>query len=387
MSEQKAFFEFCEELVEIPSVSDLDPKIDQSNLPLLEALANRLERLGMVVTITPLPNQPGKANLLAHFPESTPEVIFSGHGDTVPVNQGWQQDPFTLKKDDNGFWRGLGICDMKVLFPLFAAAVAPLAKERKNLPFGLLVTADEETTMDGARAILSDDNFNPKQIIIGEPTNGLPVMAHKGYMAYRVEARGCGGHASNPLQGENAIESMHRFIALLLKFSEQLKDRYYDAQFSVPYPTLNLGRVDGGLNLNTIADHCVLEFEIRPVPGSTPEAIDQALKQMLASFNQSQHYPLHLTTLYGAIPGFCCHTHHHTSHLAGKLCELSKQAAKPVDFTTEAGLFAQKNIAVSVLGPGDIAQAHQANEGIHEQAIWHMQSIYQNYMMHYLKQT
>ena len=256
-------------LVGTPSVSSPDPGFDQSNRGVVDHLAEFCEQLGFRVEVTPLVNAPHKANLIATLgPADQPGgLVFSGHTDTVPFDRdAWQTDPFTLTVGSNGSLFGLGVADMKGFFPCALHAIRTLGEGALKKPVVLVATADEESTMWGAQQLVSEGRRLGRHAIIGEPTGMRPVRKHKGVMMERVLLEGHSGHSSDPSLGRNAIEGMGRVIEALGRVRADFASRYHDASFSVPSPTLNLGKVFGGDSPNRICARCELYFDVRPLP-------------------------------------------------------------------------------------------------------------------------
>ena len=113
-------------------------------------------------------------------------------------------------------------------------------------PLYILATADEETTMAGARYFAASTAIRPDFAIIGEPTSLQPVRAHKGHMANAIRIVGQSGHSSDPARGVNAIDLMHESIGRLMELRKTLQERYNNPAFAVPYPTMNFGHISGG---------------------------------------------------------------------------------------------------------------------------------------------
>ena len=186
------------------------------NRPVIDALANWLEPLGFDVKVMPLKTQPHKANLIATLGTGTGGLVLAGHTDTVPCDDAlWQSDPFALTERDNRLY-GLGSADMKGFFAIAIEAIKPLLDSKLKAPVIILATADEESSMDGARALVKDDLLGARYAIVGEPTGLKPIYAHKGIMMESIVIEGRSGHSSNPLLGNNAMEAMHEVITELL---------------------------------------------------------------------------------------------------------------------------------------------------------------------------
>ncbi|MGF7449782.1 M20/M25/M40 family metallo-hydrolase, partial [Klebsiella michiganensis] len=154
----------------------------------------------------------------------------------------WNRVPFTLTEHDNKLY-GLGTADMKGFFAFILDALRDVDVTQLKKPLYILATADEETSMAGARYFAETTQLRPDCAIIGEPTSLQPIRAHKGHMSNAVRIQGQSGHSSDPARGVNAIELMHDAIGRIMQLRDDLKERYHYAAFTVPYPTLNLGAI------------------------------------------------------------------------------------------------------------------------------------------------
>lgn len=352
--------EMTEQLIATPSVSSTLTQFDQSNLDVVHSLANWLEPLGFQVDIHPLPDRPGKANLIATRGQGKDGLVLSGHTDTVPFDAHlWQNDPFTLtEKDDR--WYGLGTCDMKSFFALAIAALEPLANKPFEHPLILLATADEESSMSGARALQAAELSNARFAMIGEPTALMPVNRHKGIMMLAVTLEGHSGHSSNPALGKNALEGAGVLIGELMTIRDELRAKYRHPAFEVAFPTLNLGCINGGDNPNRICDHVTLEFDVRVLPGMNNEQIRDEISRRLVPKFEAAGMGCRVELLYPPVPPF----EGAGEDMLSALRKLSGQEATAVAFATEAPFLSQLGMETIVMGPGSIDQAHQPNEYI-----------------------
>ena len=228
--------EMVEKLVSTPSISSTIAQYDQSNLDVVHLLASWLEPLGFEISINPIPGKPGKANLIAKRGSGDNAFVLSGHTDTVPIDEAlWNSNPFNItEKDDR--WYGLGTCDMKSFFALIIEALTPLLEKEFTHPLIILATADEESTMSGARALNAADLCNARFAVIGEPTGLKPVNQHKGIMMLRALVTGTSGHSSNPDLGRNALEGTSLIIDELIRYKDELKSGFSNDSFAVAYP-------------------------------------------------------------------------------------------------------------------------------------------------------
>jgi len=347
-------------LVATPSVSSSDPSLDQPNRPLIDLLAGWAESIGARVEIEPVDERRGKYNLRATLGEGEQGLVLAGHVDTVPCNPArWLGDPWRLREQEGRYY-GLGATDMKGFFPLVLELMAGIDPASLHRPLVLLATADEESTMAGARC-LGREPLPARYAVIGEPTDLAPVSMHKGIMMESLRLIGRSGHSSNPDLGVNALEGMHEVIGALLRWRQELARSWSDDRFEVPAPTLNLGVIHGGDNPNRICGECELQFDLRLLPGMDLEALEQELGRLVSEAVADRGLELEIRPLFQGVPAHCSDPQ---GELLQALVELSGRAAKSVAFGTEAPFLAGLGMEAVVFGPGSIDQAHQPDEYI-----------------------
>lgn len=345
------------QLLALPSVSCTQPALDQSNRPVVELLATWLGDLGFACELQEI--APGKFNLLASLGSGPGGLVLAGHTDTVPYDESlWKSDPLRLDERD-GRWYGLGSCDMKGFFAIAIEALLPLLDKPLRQPLLILATCDEESSMAGARALAEAGRPLGRAAVIGEPTGLRPIRLHKGVMMERIDILGQSGHSSDPSLGHSALEAMHAAIGELLALRAQWQKEFDNPQFGVPQPTLNLGCIHGGDNPNRICGQCALEFDLRPLPGMDPQALRRAINERLAPLAERFAVRLDYQPLFPAVPPFEQAADSELVRLAERL---SGHSAEAVAFGTEAPYLQQLGCQTLVLGPGDIACAHQPDE-------------------------
>jgi acetylornithine deacetylase len=353
------FQEMLTTLVGAPSVSCTCPDIDQSNLKVIEHLANWLDGMGFDTELMPMPDQPHKANLIARRGSGDGGLVLAGHTDTVPFDENlWQSDPFAITERDDRFY-GLGTCDMKGFFPIALAAADRFADADLDRPLTIVATSDEESSMAGGRYLMESGRPKADFAIIGEPTDLMPVYAHKGIMMLSISLQGSSGHSSNPDLGRNALDAMHAVMGELIAFRTELADRYRNPGFDVVIPTLNLGCLRAGDNPNRICDHAELQIDLRLLPGMDTDAIFAQLNTRIVAAAQLHNIPLTLTPFYPPIPPF---ETDREGDLVQTLAALSGNQPGTVAFGTEAHFLQSLGMETVVFGPGSINQAHQPNE-------------------------
>ncbi|MCW3149305.1 acetylornithine deacetylase [Stutzerimonas stutzeri] len=368
-------------LIAAPSVSCTQPHWDQSNRAVVELLAAWLSDLGFACELQPA--SPGKFNLLASYGSGPGGLVLAGHSDTVPFDAAlWQSDPLRLREAD-GRWYGLGSCDMKGFFPLIIEAVRPLLAQPFRQPLLILATCDEESSMSGARALAAAGRPLGRAALIGEPTGLRPVRLHKGIMMERLDILGQSGHSSNPAYGHSALEAMHAAMGELLTLRRQWQAEFNNPLFDVPQPTLNLGCIHGGDNPNRICGQCALEFDLRPLPGMDPAQLRATIRQRLQPLAEQHQVKIELAPIFPSVPAFEQAADSELVQLAERL---TGHRAEAVAFATEAPYLQQLGCETLILGPGDIACAHQPDEYLElariEPTVQLLRQLIEHYCLH-----
>jgi acetylornithine deacetylase len=372
------------QLVAVPSVSSLQPAHDQSNLAVSELLAGWLEPLGFSVELKPVPGLAGKYNLVARSAPGDDGLVLSGHTDTVPCDAGrWSRDPFAGEVRDGRLY-GLGSADMKSFLAVAAHAAARVSLEKLARPLVIVGTADEESGMGGARALVDEGEALGSRAVIGEPTGLRPINRHKGVLMERIRIEGRSGHASNPAAGLNAIDGAMAAIGALHAFIDGLAEKFPGAAFPVPGPTLNIGAIRGGDNPNRICAGCELDVDLRLVPGMRCAETRAALRAAVSRALEGSGFELGFTALFDGIDPLAPGAH---KDLAQACEHASGHACGAVNFGTEGPLFQQLDMDVVICGPGDIAVAHQPDESIALTQAYRAVDVMEQLVRHFCSQA
>lgn len=346
-------------LINTPSISCVKPELDMGNVAVIELLATWLVKLGFKTEIQYLDDQHHKANLIATLGSGPGGLVLAGHTDTVPCNEElWTSSPFEMTERDNRLY-GLGTSDMKSFLALAIEAACAFDAKQFNQPLIILATADEETSMSGAKAIVEKGYPKARYAVIGEPTGLKPVRTHKGIMMEAIRLTGQSGHSSNPAYGANALEAMHDVITELKKWRNELQQQYNSPLFEVPVPTMNFGHIHGGDNPNRICGECELHIDIRPLPGMNIDELRHELNQRLKRSLTDPNIKLSTMPLFEGIPAMETPAE---SKIVKAAEQLTNYTASAVAFGTEAPYFNELGMESIILGPGNIAQAHQPDE-------------------------
>ncbi len=349
------------ELIAIPSVSSTQPALDQGNLPVVEKLAGWLSGLGFRAEILTIPGLPNKANLIATLGQGPGGLVLAGHTDTVPYDDDrWRYNPLALTEQDQRYY-GLGTSDMKGFFPIAIRAATTFIDQPLKAPLIFLATADEESSMSGAEALVAMGRPLARYAVIGEPTALRPVRQHKSIMMESVKITGRAGHSSDPALGNSALEAMQAVMGRLLAYRQQLQKEHQNPGFRVHVPTLNLGCIHGGDNPNRICSHCELHFDARLLPGMSNDRVREDIRALLAEVARERSIDIELQSLIDGVAAFM---EREDSALVKTAEQLTGHRAESVAFATEAPYLQQLGLETLILGPGSIDQAHQPDEYI-----------------------
>jgi acetylornithine deacetylase len=257
-----------------------------------------------------------------------------------------------------------------------ALAAVPAYKKRKlKKPIHLAFSYDEEIGCIGVRPMIAElgkELPKPRMVIVGEPTNMQVVDAHKGPVRWQVDIEGRAAHSSMAHLGVNAITYATRLIGELERMEQELKQRVIDIRFEPPYSTLQVTMIDGGTATNIVPVNCSFVFDIRALPGLDPDEIETRLrrfaeKRCLPEMHEIAPEADIRIERTNAVPPFGAEAKSEVVALALKLT--GQNETHGVSYGTEAGLFQEAGAPSVVCGPGDIAQAHTADEWIAETQI------------------
>ena len=356
-----SLMEMMHELIGTLSVSSTSPQWDTGNRPVIDKLASWLDTLGFDTEIIPLEGSADKANLIATLGTGPGGLVLSGHTDTVPFNESrWSSNPLLVTERDNKLF-GLGTTDMKGFFPIAIEAAKAFTDQPLQQPLIILATADEESSMEGARQLAKLGRPKARVAVVGEPTGLKPIRMHKGMMMEAVTVEGRAGHSSDPSLGNNALEAMHVVMSDLLTFRQQMQEQYRNPLFTVDVPTMNLGCIHGGDNPNRICGQCELHFDLRPLPGMDIDALKLTIAQRLLPIAERLQVNISLRSL---MPGVEPFEQSPDSELVKIAEQLTGYSASSVAYATEGPFLQQLGMDTIVMGPGSIDQAHQPDEFI-----------------------
>jgi acetylornithine deacetylase len=347
-----------------------DTTSHRSNLALISFVEDYLAQHGVASNL--VPNAEGtKASLYASVgPQGVAGVALSGHTDVVPVDgQTWSSDPFVLTERDGRLY-GRGSADMKGFLACVLAAVPEFARRKLTVPIHLAFSYDEEVGCLGVRPLIADIQRRfvaPRVVIVGEPTSMSVVDAHKGPVRWHVEIKGRAAHSSLAPLGVNAISIAGKLLQELSRIERELKSTPRAERFDPPYATLQVTRIEGGTATNIVPVYCRFDFDIRALPGVDIVAIDRRIRtfaerECLPEMRRVAPESGIDIAVANHVPPFAAGATSEAVALALRLAGSNETHA--VSYATEAGLFQEAGSPSVVIGPGDIAQAHTADEFI-----------------------
>jgi acetylornithine deacetylase len=341
---------------------------DRSNLELIHLVRDELAKLGVKSRLTYDAGKT-KANLFATLGEGKPAgVILSGHTDTVPWDgQEWSMDPLSGTVKDGRLY-ARGSADMKGFIATAVANAEAFLASDAPFAFHFAFSFDEEVGCFGVRELIADmrdAGVRPVACIVGEPTNMVPAIAHKGVYRYKCCVRGKEAHSSLTPLSVNAIEMAAKVVGRVRGMAEDFErsEPRYDG-FDVPFTTASVGQFQGGIADNVVPRDAEFRYEFRNLPTADALALQEQVKAYARSLEPGMkavapECGFRFETIC-EIPSFLGSASDAVTQLALRLA--GERSTTLVAFGTEAGLFKEAGIPTVVCGPGSINQAHQPDE-------------------------
>lgn len=357
--------DILKQLIAFPTIS-IDP-----NRGLIDYCDQLLTNIGAKTTI--IEDETGKkANLFATLGSTDkPGVLLSGHTDVVPVaGQNWTKEPFELTQVEDKLY-GRGTTDMKGFVASALNAAIRASKRDLKTPLHLALSYDEEIGCIGVRSMiemLRKAPFKPMFCIVGEPTLMAVATGHKGKTAARVQCNGQEAHSALAPTALNAIHLACDMITFIRSLQNDVAaNNVHDDDYDIPYTTLHVGKINGGVALNIVPNNTEFLFEIRNLPEDNPTVLmekisahaDKLIEPLQAEFPQAS-IDIEITNTYPPLGTA------KNSNVVDFVTSLTgKNATIKVAFGTEGGLFSTElGIPTVVCGPGSMDQGHKPDEFI-----------------------
>lgn len=302
---------------------------------------------------------PGRTSLVARIGghESRPPLCFTGHIDTVPLgHKDWTEDPFAAEIVEGKMF-GRGTSDMKSGVAAFVAAVTDIAPTLAKGPGVILViTAGEETGCEGAFHLAGLENVlgAAGAIVVAEPTSNYPMVGHKGALWMKAITDGVTAHGSMPELGVNAVYKAARAVSKLEDFDFNV------ARHEVMGgPSLNVGTVEGGINVNSVPDHAVIGIDVRTIPGQKNSEVGAHLATYLGE-------EVTIESVVDVEGVWTDPSHAWVQEVFGLMETVLGEpiTSRSASYFTDASALtpAYGGVPTIILGPGEAAMAHQTDE-------------------------
>jgi succinyl-diaminopimelate desuccinylase len=334
--------------------------------PASEYLAEVLEGAGFEVARVPYRDGENRSHAVARLRGSgeRPGLLFSGHVDVVPTGGvAWTVDPFGAEIRDGKLY-GRGSCDMKGGVAALVAAACAIGRSRAALKGDLVVaiTADEERNCLGAEQLVKEPLFDGLgAALVAEPTSLGLYIAEKGAFWVEVTFYGKTAHGSMPQHGANAVAAMADFLTRW--------ERHYRTDHPVHpllgTPTLNPGVVHGGVKVNVVPDQCVLQLDMRTVPGIEHATLRLEMESLLAEVCAARDGTRAEVKVMSDRPPVNCPADRALARSLSSALTASGIDATPrgVPYCTEACIWVPElGIPAVICGPGSPGMAHQPDE-------------------------
>ena len=314
-----------------------------------------------------LPGPEGdRVNLFATIgPRDVPGHVLSGHMDVVPVEgQSWSGDPFRLRTEGEKL-TARGAADMKGFLACVLAMVPEFVAARPSRPIHIAFSYDEEIGCRGVPHLLArlpELCAPPLGAIVGEPTDMVPVLSHKGKQAIELAIEGVAGHSSTPDLGVNALYPAAELLLFIRDLAERLKrEGPFDARFTPSHSTIQAGVIRGGSAVNIIPDRAEIGLEVRSIPAQAPQDVTAEVIARLEALAGERG----VKVSHGELSSYPALPPSEGADLVRLVERLSgRPAVQSVSYGTEAGLFHAAGVPAIICGPGSITRAHKADEFI-----------------------
>ncbi|MEM9478722.1 MAG: M20/M25/M40 family metallo-hydrolase [Verrucomicrobiota bacterium] len=362
---QVGVVELLKELIAIPSVNpECDPKQpDAGEQVIAEHVGKFLRDLGAEVALEEV--QPGRPNVVAKFPSkegadsrsTKARLLFGPHLDTVGV-RGMTVDPFKAEERDGKIF-GRGACDTKGTMAAMLAAFAEVGAEgiaEADVEVSFAGFCGEEFAQPGSRAFVEKHKGEFDFAIVGEPTGNDLVFRHKGCLWARIVTEGVSAHGSTPELGANAVHKMSRLVEQLNGSFRKLLEHAAPGDKYLSPSTINIGKITGGAQPNIVPNHCELEIDIRFLP-----ILSEEIEAILTEFVEAQEPGAKVERMF-----FSDALDNNTADpMIVRLLTLPQEPELVgASWFCDGAVLASAGIPAVAAGPGDIAQAHTADEWI-----------------------
>jgi acetylornithine deacetylase len=351
-------------MIRIDSVNSAISGRARAEQGLAEYIENQARLFGLEVQRMPVPGQADNLLITCDKGADSPWLLFESHMDTVGT-EGMSIEPFSPRVAA-GLVHGRGACDTKgsgaaMLWALRTYASVPIGTAN----VALLLTVDEEVSRSGINAFVGEQlptlPWRPAGAIVGEPTGLRLVTAHRGAARLAIRTEGVAAHSSDPSRGRSAIRMMMPVL-------EAIEERYIPSLTATNPLTgpavCSVNLIRGGSQINIIAQSCEIQIDRRTVPGEEASEVVASVRKLLSELRVADpalNYALRELLMYEPLDPAASEVF---ARQLGALLESMDLSGEPTGagYGSHAGTLASAGMPAVVLGPGDIAQAHTADE-------------------------
>jgi acetylornithine deacetylase len=358
--------ELLQAMVRVNTVNKALTGKDEAETELVDLLAEFAGKWMLEVELLPVQGQAAQLLLTLRAGKDKPWVMFDSHLDTVAVDH-MTIDPFAAELRDGKLY-GRGSCDTKGTGAAMLWAMREYAQQsdRPN-NIALLFSVDEEISMTGIKSFVDNDlprlGWSPSMVIVGEPTEHIPVVAHNGCVRWEIETHGKAAHSSTPWEGHSAINDMVKALSALQSGYIDKLDREHDLTGRA---VASVNILHGGSAPNIIPEHCTCEVDRRVVPGEDPNAVLPRVAELLDELKATHEGFNYTQTLKVAHPPLLPESSAAILLLVKAALNANglRKPAVGAPFATHAGYLADASLPTLVLGPGSPYPAHTKDEWV-----------------------
>lgn len=269
-------------------------------------------------------------------------IGFLGHTDTVNISGDWNTDPFKLEVIDNNIY-GLGVCDMKGGLAAIIDAVREIDFTKLRYGIRLYFTYNEEINFGGIYQLVNNKEKFPNVMIYGEPTDNIPLIGSKGLLEFELNFNGKKAHASEPNKGKSANINAIKLTNELNNYYEENIKVETNNKYEIPYTTMNIGIINGGIEKNSVPDKCFVTLDFRPISIEHSDKIINKIDELSKEYDCTYKIFERVDPFYNEVD----------------FIDIKETS----NFITEASLVKNSNNIILGLGP---VNPHQINEHISE---------------------
>jgi succinyl-diaminopimelate desuccinylase len=346
-----------------------------------------LSRMGFKIETVLSPE--GRWNIVAEkrWGRGGRRLIFNGHLDVVPAGDPsqWKYPPFQGRLAKGRIY-GRGASDMKGGIASFIHALSMIDRSKIHPRQGAVVlhlVSDEESHGHHGMGFLTrKGGIQGDAVLVGEPTDLQPVIAHKGALWLRISTLGKSAHSGRPHLGVNAIEKMAKLVDRLNSIPLEKEHPLLGK------PTLSIGLIQGGTKINIVPDRCEIEVDRRMLPGEKKEEVLKGMKGILDSLQlQDPLFQYRMEEIDFAEPSEVNPEEEIVRIGVESIHEVigEKPSLRAFSGFTDSRFYInQCHIPALIFGPGETNQVHTTDESVEVEALVRAAHIYALILIHYL---